>query len=292
MKEKVKINIFLAIYTYNKNVHRYNLTEKIFKHYKNIEEYFKKTALFSFTILGSEGDISRNLSLKYFKESEYFEFDQNYSGFTDFMGMLTEKVRIGMQISTNIGADILFWAGSNDYICYDFFKQVIEYYDPEKPQIYGIDNFYNGKNAVFFTHYDASKDAEKKYCLTANNSDMCYWWNGLSNYEGREKYKYCGGIIGVNMKCVHLYPDIINNWNADEGQLEEYILSKPNIDKFTSTNVFYFNVKTLDNSEINTYKVLYNRNIKTNDVLYFVHFSQEFQNKFINEFNSFSKLHV
>ena len=71
-REMIKINIFLAIYTYNKSFHRFKLTEKIFKHYKNIVEHFKDSAIFSFTILGSEGDISRNLSLKYFKESEYF----------------------------------------------------------------------------------------------------------------------------------------------------------------------------------------------------------------------------
>ena len=34
----LKINIFMAIYTYNKDIHKYNLTEKNFKHYKNIEE--------------------------------------------------------------------------------------------------------------------------------------------------------------------------------------------------------------------------------------------------------------
>lgn len=34
----IKINVFLAIYTYNNDIHRYTLTEKIFKHYKNISE--------------------------------------------------------------------------------------------------------------------------------------------------------------------------------------------------------------------------------------------------------------
>jgi hypothetical protein len=288
----IKINIFLAIYTYNKNLHRYNLTEKIFKHYKNIEEHFKDSAIFSFTILGSEGDISRNLSLKYFKESEYFEFNQNDPKFTGLLDMLSHKVRTGMKISATTGADILFWAGSNDYICYDFFKQVIEYYNPEKPQVYGIDNYYNGKNAVFFTHYDGYKDSEKQYCLTANNRTSCYWWNGVSNYGGRDKYQYCAGIFGINARLAFLHPDVITYWNADEGEVEEYVLSKPNIDKFTSSNVFYLNIKTLDNSEINPFQTLMNLNKRTNDILNFTDFSYEFKNKFIEEFNSFSKLHV
>ena len=73
----VTINIFIAIYTYNKDIHRYKLTEKIFKHYKNIEDKFKDLAKFTFTIVGSENNLSRDLTLKYFKPEEYFEFQQN-----------------------------------------------------------------------------------------------------------------------------------------------------------------------------------------------------------------------
>ena len=56
----------MAIYTYNKDIHKYNLTEKNFKHYKNIEEKFKDLAKFTFTIVGSEKDISRRFNNKIF----------------------------------------------------------------------------------------------------------------------------------------------------------------------------------------------------------------------------------
>ena len=119
----IKINIFLAIYTYNNDIHRYTLTEKIFKHYKNIQDKFKDLAEFSFTILGSENEISKNLTLKYFKSEEYFEFDQNHKSFkNDFYKMLGTKINTGMKISEQSKADILLWAGSNDYICFDFFE--------------------------------------------------------------------------------------------------------------------------------------------------------------------------
>ena len=32
-------------------------------------------------------------------------------------------------------------------------NQIVDYYNPEKPQIYGIDNYENGNNCVFITHY-------------------------------------------------------------------------------------------------------------------------------------------
>lgn len=224
---KVKINILVPFYTYEADIHRYKLTEKIFKHYKNVEQYFKDIAIFSFTMVGSEKDVSKILTLKYFKESEYFEFDQTDPKFNnDLLIMLTEKFKYGMQLSAKTDADILLLAGSNDYISYDFFKQVIEYYNPEKPQLFGIDNYYNGNNAVYMVYYDGMID-NFQY-------DNSFWWDGLSPHYGREKYKYCGGIIGINRTSIELYDDIIENYTFDEGQIEEFILSKPNMDKFTS----------------------------------------------------------
>jgi hypothetical protein len=285
----IKINIFLAIYTYDKDIHRYTLTEKIFKHYKNIADLFKDSAVFSFTILGSEGDISKNLALKYFKEEEYFEFDQKNPIFSnDFYVMLHAKINKGMNISALTNADILFWAGSNDYICYDFFSQIIEYYNPENPQIYGIDNFKNGNNAVYFCYYDGISYKNNDICLTSGNPNTYYWWNGESNYFNREKFHYCGGIVGINRKCINMHPDILNFWNHDEGQVEEYILSKPNVDKFLSKNLFYMNVKTVGETEINPLSIL--RESNKNDILNFYNFTQEFKDRFIKEFRDFNYL--
>ncbi len=278
----------MAIYTYNKDIHRYNLTEKIFKHYKNIEEKFKDLAKFTFTIVGSEKDISRDLTLKYFKPEEYEEFDQNIKNFNnDFYTMLRAKIRYGMCISKKTNADILLWAGSNDYICFDFFKQIIDYYDPAKPQLYGISNYKNGNNAVFFTHYDGNRDINNLHCLTANNRTSCYWWDGISDYCNRKKYNYCGGIIGINNKCDTLYSDIINNWTEDEGFVEEYVSKQNNIDVFVSQNCFYMNIKTISNSELNSFSSL--RNLNKNNLLQFNNFSEEFKTKFIEEFNNFSE---
>jgi hypothetical protein len=118
---------------------------------------------------------------------------------------------------------------------------------------------------------------------------MSYWWDGISDYDGRKKYKYSGGIIGINKKCLSLYPDILSVWGFDEGAIEEYILKKPQIDKFTSKNIFYMNIKTLSNTEINSFNTL--KNFNKNNMLNFKDFSDEFKEKFIKEFDYFVDLH-
>jgi hypothetical protein len=283
----IKINIFMAIYTYNKDIHRYNLTEKIFKHYKNIEKKFKDLAKFTFTILGSEKKLSQNLCLKFFKPEEYEEFDQDLKNFdNDFYTMLRAKIKHGMNISKKKNADIMLWAGSNDYICYDYFEQIIDYYDPTKPQLYGISNYKNGKNAVFFTHYDGNRDINNLHCLTANDKTTCYWWDGISDYCNRKKYNYCAATIGINNKCDKLYPDIIDNWTEDEGFVEEYITKKNKIDIFVSQNCFYMNIKTMSETEIHSFSIL--RDLNNKNLLQFNDFSEDFKLKFIKEFNDFS----
>jgi len=281
----IKINIFLAIYTYHIDIDRFNLTEKIFKHYKNIQEKFKYLALFTFTILGSENTISQNLSLTYFKPEEYFEFDQSQESFEkDFYKMLGTKINVGINKSLLNDPDILLWGGSNDYISFDFFEQIINYYKPDVPQIYGIDNYQNGQNAIFFTHFCGAKCLDNQPSIT-DNPNLSYWWDGVSNYYNREKFKYSGGILGINKNCFNLYPDILSVWSFDEGAIEEFILKKQNIDKFNSKNIFYMNIKSLSKNDITTYDTLKILNI--NNMLNFKNFSYEFQEKFREEFNYF-----
>lgn len=278
----------MAIYTYNNDIHRFSLTEKIFRHYKNIQEKFKDSALFTFTILGSENEISKNLTLKYFESNAYIEFDQKNPKFKDnFYEMLGEKINLGIKISARNGTDIILWAGSNDYICVDFFEQIISFYKPDVPQIYGIDNFNNGKNAVFYTKYDGKRNHEKLMCLSCHKK-FSYWWNGISDYCDRKKYKYCGGIIGINRKSLTLYPDILKKWSYDEGEIEEFILSRPEMEKFKGNNLFYMNIKSISNNDVTGYDTLKELNKK--NTLNFNSFSEEFKKKFITEFYYFEKL--
>lgn len=43
------------------------------------------------------------------------------------MKTLNDKINTGMKLASRNNDDIIFWAGSNDYILSDFFEQVINY---------------------------------------------------------------------------------------------------------------------------------------------------------------------
>jgi hypothetical protein len=264
--KKININVFIAIFLYGGK--RLKLTEIIFKHYSNIKKKFENNANFKFTILGSEKDLSKNLTLKYFNEDEYFEFDQNKPEYgkynvgydVNFLNMLSDKIKTGIKLASRDSADIIFWSGSNDYISPDFFEQVINYYNPENRQIYGITNFENGSNVNFYSCYDESENN-----LNIDNKES-FFWNG-KHPSTRVKYKYIGCIIGLNYKLYNENNDIFEIWNYDEGFVEEYILRLQNVDFFSSKNIFSWNIKTKSSNEITSFRSLKKKYIGNNSVI-------------------------
>lgn len=282
-KTKININIMMAIYLYNKKSDRYSLTEYIFRHYKTIKRYFSNYANITFTIIGSEKKLSKNLTLKYFDKTSYIEYKQINSNFKSFYDMLSHKIKFGMKKSYNTNSDILLWAGSNDYICFNFFKQLIEFYNPNQLQVYGIDNYFNGNNAIYYCKYKNKKILDKPF----------FWHNGKFNYSGRHIYQYVGGIFGVNKNVFKIYPDILETWNCDEGYDEKLILDKNNylhlpehtIYKLNSKNLFFINFKLVEkNKELHSYETLYklskNETINNNGKYLNQHFLKISQNEY------------
>lgn len=286
-EKKININVFIAIFLYGGE--RFKLTELILKHYSNIREKFQNIANFHFTILGSEKDLSRNLTLKYFNDDEYFEFDQNKPeygnyiiGYNDnFLKMLSDKINTGIKLASRNNDDIIFWAGSNDYISPDFFEQVINYYDPHKRQIYGITNYSNGNNANFYSCFD-----ELNNNLNINDISS-FWWSGI-HPNGRKKYKYIGCIIGLNNKLYIENQDILKIWNYDEGYVEEYILNLYDIDFFSSKDIFSWNIKTSLKNEITSFRSLKKQYLNNRLILDFNNVS--YKNKINDEFNYVTNL--
>lgn len=276
----MNIDIFIAIYTYYPNIERYILTEKILKHYKNIRDKFVDRANITFTIVGSEKSISKELTLKYMNENEYFEFDQTNPIFNnDFWQMLHTKINTGINISKNKNPDILFWAGSNDYICFDFFEQVINYYDQNKKQIYGIDNFFKGNNVCLINQYD--------FEINKLNLTNAFIWNGV-HAQTRIRFNYTGGIIGINKQLYIEHENIFNIWSFDEGIIEEYILNLSNIDKFQSEKIIFLNVKSNKDSDLNPFEnfKLYLNNNKIN----FEDLDDNYKNKINDEILYYNNL--
>jgi hypothetical protein len=284
---KIHIDICIPFYTYGCEK-RFNLTKKIFKHYYNISNHFVKTANITFTLVGSEKIISSILVTKGFKNCSYtyHEYDQETIVYDQnsksFLNMLSDKFNFSFQKSMDKNPHITLLSGSNDYICYDFFKQIIEFYKPNEKQIYGIDNYNNGGNVVLITKYD-NKNSNIKI-----ENDI--WWNGISNWSGRQKYNYCAGIIGFN-NCLYSnhYNELINNCiTCDEGEIEQNLLSLPNVIKFNSKNLFYFNLKTENDSDLNSYKSLVD--LTKNDIVKYINFSKELRDNINKEHTNFSFL--
>ena len=284
---KIHIDICIPFYTYNCE-QRYNLTKKIFNHYNNISKHFLHLANITFTLVGSEKILSKKLVSKCFEgcSYSYHEYDQEkiICNQTDnkFLYMLSDKFNFSFQKSIGKKPDITLLAGSNDYICYDFFKQIIDFYKPDEKQIYGIDNYNNGSNVVLVCKYDNKNEKIK--------IEKDIWWNGISNWNNRQKYDYCGGIIGFN-NCLYLkhYDELINTCiDCDEGEIERKILNLPDVIKFNSKNVFFFNIKTENDSDLNSYKLLLSL-IQT-DVIKFLDFNTDLQQKINKEHCDFSLL--
>ena len=117
---------------------------------------------------------------------------------------------------------------------------------------------------------------------------MGYWWNGISDYHGREKYNYCGGILGGNFKYALTYPEFIENVVYDEGKMEKMFLDKPFVDKFNSKELFYMNIKVPNNKDMTCYNKLLKYN--EDNIIQFENLNEKIRQKFESEFNMFINL--
>ena len=280
-RSKIHIDCVIPFYIYYGCVHRSNLTKKIFKHCINIKQKFCDIAYITFTLIGSEKNISRDLALQFFKENDYFEFDQTPYN-KQVLNMLTDKFKYGYKKSIEKKPNITLLMGSNDYICYDFFEQIINFYNPNEKQIYGIDNYNNGKNTVLMTKYNGNNNMLDK--------PSSFWWDGIQSNDNREKYQYVGGIIGFNDLFYTTHYNILMNQiiSFDEGEIERKILTIPNIVKFNSNECFFFNIKTISSNEITSFDILYS--IFKNNIILFKTFSTKMKDQIYIEYDIFQLL--
>jgi hypothetical protein len=193
--------------------------------------------------------------------------------------MLHTKINTGINISKNKNPDILFWAGSNDYVCFDFFEQIINYFDSKKKQIYGIDNYFKGNNICILNKYD--------FELNKLDTTNALIWNGIHIKE-RIQFNYTGSIIGINKQFYKEHENIFNIWGFDEGAVEQYILNISNIDKFQSQNIISFNVKTNIDKDLNTFNHL--KNCFNNNKINFEDLDNNYKNKINQEILYYNNL--
>jgi hypothetical protein len=277
---KIHIDIVIPFYTYYGCIHRTNLTKKIFKHCINIKNKFCNIVYISFTLIGSEQNISKDLALQFFEKTDYFEFDQK--PYTTTLLMLTEKFKFCYERSIEKRPNITLLMGSNDYVCYNFFEQIIKFYNPTELQLYGIDKYNNGNNSVLLTKYNGINN-------TMDN-DSSLWWDGIQSNNNREKYQYVGGIIGFNDLFYTTHYKLLMDQiiSFDEGEIEQKILTIPNIVKFKSNECFIFNIKTINLNEITSFDELHS--IFKNNIILFTLFNDNMKSQICKEYDIFNLL--
>ena len=269
-KNKLKIDIIILIYFYQKRNQRYFFQEFIFNYFIKLKKIFSNYIDFSFTIVGSEEELSKNISNKYFKKNEYFEFAQNYN--LNIYDMLSEKVNFGFRKSYLKNTDLLLWFGSNDYVSAHYFTNILQKYNNGYQQ-YGMTDYLNGKNYCLYIELDN---------LIFNLNNM-YIHDGIHDYCNRQIYKYIGATHGYSRKLLNKFPEILDKINCDEGA-NEYLVTKIkaknlklDINSMKTDNCFFFNVK-FGKEEIHSFDVLKEMNEK--NIITFKDFKNENYNDY------------
>ena len=266
MQNRLKINIFMPFYLWNNDIDRVSLTHKILIHYNNITEKFNTQIYFKYYFVGSENEMSKSIVDKYFKDS-YYEFEQPgllESTTIQKIEMLGKKVRFGVNLAISSDYDVLLVAGSNDFVSDCFFLNLINNYNANVPQIYGIGDYYDGKNIVGLIPYKRGMNIN----LTSADN---VWWKGYRNcqydkqtqtyWDNKHGFilnkftnEFTGGIIGCN-KNVLQEKEILERIDFSERTFECHCKSLiKNLHVVTTKNIVNLNVKCISGADLHNIK--------------------------------------
>ena len=281
----IHIDVCVPFYLYVSCPQRMYITKLIFHHYMKVIRHCKTKygAKITMTFVGSEKDISKNFVRDNFKgephtQYTYHEFDQTNSGdpryHAVFLNMLTEKFRFSYKKSMEKQPHISLLAGSNDYISLNFFEQIIDEYDPNKKQLFGVSNFDKGKNICCVDKY------------MDNNCFESFWFTGKFR-PPRDVFHYVGGIIGFNNVLYKTHYDILHNTmiTYDEGHMERHVRALPDVHQFFSKNVFFVNIKSSNSSELTKWDAMFQHTVP--ERLHFESFDTETKEYFKTEYTDF-----
>jgi hypothetical protein len=194
---------------------------------------FKDTATFTFTIIGSEGAVSKQLVADTIGLEYYCEFKQDET--IKKMDMLAKKWEFGRTVSLAKTPDIAFMAGSNDFIPYAFFEGVITQFSIEIPQVYGMGNQRFSNSILMIAKYDDTTNSISEI------EGERFFWDGIYLNETTH-LNFCGGIIGVN-KASYINNNLEAFWHTDE-TTSELLCYTMGITPVAIPNLYYLNPKT------------------------------------------------
>ena len=174
--------------------------------------------------------------------------------------------------------NISLLAGSNDFISFSFFEQIITSYDKNKKQIYGINSYKNGENSTLIHIINNNLK------FSINKKDM-YWFEG----DWRSRPKYIAGIFGYNDALYSLHHDyILESTTYDEGKNELALSKLPNVIYFQSKNVYFVNIKTSSPSQItNLSKLINNKKGYLNDESLNEDLKKNFEKEYLSQIKEY-----
>jgi hypothetical protein len=141
---KITIRFVIPIYVLSKESEKYLITEKSFKYYIYLKKLFIEDVIMDFTIIGSEKELSKELTLKYFNEDSYLEFDQggidylnriNYETLNTVVG---NKLKYGFDKAKIYNPDLIIIIKSNHFISREWLNYVINDYNSNNNIFYGM----------------------------------------------------------------------------------------------------------------------------------------------------------
>ena len=136
-KQKINIRFLIPIFLISRKSDKYVITEKSFKYYCYLKKLFIDEVSMNFTIIGSEKDLSKELTLKYFSEDSYIEFDQgnvNYFNRVNVIVLNTvvgTKVSYGYNIAKTHNPDLIVIIKINHFISEEWLRYVINDFNEE-----------------------------------------------------------------------------------------------------------------------------------------------------------------
>ena len=140
------IRILIPIFVISTSSEKYIITEKSFKYLKYLQNILKDIATINFLIMGSEKELSRDLTLKYFGEDEYMEYDQGGIHYFNRVSYETLNTIVGSKIMNGyikckgFNPDLIIFMKSNHFISQQWFEDIINHceHNKESAKFYGI----------------------------------------------------------------------------------------------------------------------------------------------------------
>jgi hypothetical protein len=236
VQNKLKIVLTMCFFDNNNN-NKTKITKLMMKYYLFLRNHLKDQINIKYLLVGSEKNKSKDLVLNLgFEKDEYIEYKQQNISKLD---IIERKYLFAWETAMKLypDLDILLTNGSSDFICINYFENLIKNFKYNEPQIYGINNF-NNNGSVY---------------LLNNNFDNIYQLNSIKN-KFINSTTFIGGIYGFNKRLLNNLNNKLILPKGNEYKLEEYCLKNGNAVIYFNSN-FFINFK-IDKSDYTSFKTI------------------------------------